>query len=129
MLSADLIADAKDIVGDMADLAQTWTAEAGTPSWQVLMGQPAVTADLMAGGFMERVNHEVRIVASTASWTTAYGTACAAAISSGAPVATLAIGKTLVATEQGNRKYRIEGSTYKPGSAWVILQVRAQDER
>lgn len=129
MLSADLIADAKDIVGDMADLAQTWTAEAGSPSWQVLMGLPQVSADLMAGGFMERVSHEVRIVASTASWTTAYGTACAAAISSGAPVATLAIGKTLVATEQGNRKYRIEASTYKPGSAWVILQVRAQDER
>jgi hypothetical protein len=34
-----------------------------------------------------------------------------------------------VATEQGNRKYRIEGSTYKPGSAWVELQVRAEDDR
>jgi hypothetical protein len=129
MIQSELIADAKDIVGQMADLAQTWTAEAGTPSFQVLMGMPQVTADLQAGGFMERVNHEVRIVAETAQWTTAYGTACAAALSSGAPVASLAIGKTLIATEQGNRKYRIEGSTYKPGSAWVILQVRAQEER
>ena len=55
--------------------------------------------------------------------------ACAAAISAGAPVASLAIGKTLIATEQGNRKYRIEGSTCKPGSAWVELQVRAEDDR
>jgi hypothetical protein len=129
MIQSELIADAKDIVGQMADLAQTWTAEAGTPSFQVLMGMPQVTADLQAGGFMERVNHEVRIVAETAQWTTAYGTACAAALSSGSPVASLAIGKTLIATEQGSRKYRIEGSTYKPGSAWVILQVRAQEER
>jgi hypothetical protein len=129
MIQSELIADAKDIVGQMADLAQTWTAEAGTPSFQVLMGMPQVTADLQAGGFMERVNHEVRVVASTAQWTTAYGSVCAAALSSGSPVASLAIGKTLIATEQGNRKYRIEGSTYKPGSAWVILQVRAQEER
>ena len=129
MLTNDLIADAKEIVGDMADLAQTWTAVGGTPSFQVLIGQPMVTQDLDAGGYMERVSHEVRIVASTASWTTAYGTTCAAAISSGAPVASLANGKTLVATEQGNRQYRIDGVAYKPGTAWVVLQVRAQDER
>lgn len=129
MLTNDLIADAKEIVGDMADLAQTWTAVGGTPSFQVLIGQPMVTQDLQAGGFMERVSHEVRIVAATASWTTAYGTTCAAALSSGAPVASLANGKTLIATEQGNRQYRIDGVSYKPGTAWVVLQVRAQDER
>ena len=129
MLTNDLIADAKEIVGDMADLAQTWTAVGGTPSFQVLIGQPMVTQDLDAGGYMERVSHEVRIVASTASWTTGYGATCAAAISSGAPVASLANGKTLVATEQGNRQYRIDGVSYKPGTAWVVLQVRAQDER
>ena len=129
MLTSDLIADAKEIVGDMADLAQTWTAVGGTPSFQVLIGQPMVTQDLQSGGFMERVSHEVRIVAATASWTTAYGTACAAAITSGAPVASLANGKTLVATEQGNRQYRIDGVSYKPGTAWIVLQVRAQDER
>jgi len=129
MLTSELIEDAKAIVGDMADLAQTWTAVGGTPSFQVIIGQPLVTQDLEAGGFMDRVAHEVRVVAATASWTTAYGTACAAAISAGAPVASLAIGKTLVATEQGNRQYRIVGSAYKPGTAWVVLQVRAQDER
>jgi hypothetical protein len=129
MLTSELIQDAKDIVGDMADLAQTWTAVGGTPSFQVLIGQPLVTQDLNAGGFIDRVTHEVRVVASTASWTTAYGSACAAAISAGAPVASLAIGKTLVATEQGNRQYRIEGSAYKPGTAWVVLNVRAENER
>ena len=129
MLTSELIEDAKAIVGDMADLAQTWTAVGGTPSFQVLIGQPLITQDLEAGGFMDRVSHEVRVVAATASWTTAYGTACAAAISAGAPVSSLAIGKTLVATEQGNRQYRIEGSAYKPGTAWVVLQVRAQHER
>ena len=129
MNTSDLIADAKDILGDMADLAQTWTAVGGTPSWQVIMGQPMVSQDFQAGGYIERVTHEVRIVAATASWTTAYSATSAAAISSGSPVASLAIGKTLVATEQGNRKYRIEAQAYKPGTAWVVLQVRAEDER
>jgi hypothetical protein len=129
MLTSELIEDAKAIVGDMADLAQTWTAVGGTPSFQVIIGPPLVTQDLEAGGYIDRVAHEVRVVAATASWTTSYNLACAAAISAGAPVASLAIGKTLVATEQGNRQYRIVGSSYKPGTAWVVLQVRAQDER
>lgn len=129
MLKADLISDAKTIVGDMADLAQTWTTTAGTTSWQVLIGQPMVSQDLTAGGYIERMSHEARIVAESSSWTTAYGSSCAAALSSGAIVSTLAIGQTLVATEQGNRKYRIEASAYKPGTAWVVLQVRAEDSR
>jgi hypothetical protein len=85
---------------------------------------PTVSQELVAGGYKESVNHEVRLVAETASWTTAYGTACAAALSAGAPVASLAIGKVLVATEQGNRKYLIVDQTYKPGTAWVMLRVR-----
>ena len=124
MKTSELIADAKDIVGEMRDLAQTWTNVGGSLSWQVLMGQPTVTQDLVAGGFKESVNHSVRLVAEGASWTTSYGSSCAAALSSGAPVSALAIGKVLVATEQGNRQYRIVGSTYKPGSAWVELTVR-----
>lgn len=129
MKTAEMIEDAKAIVGDLADLAQTWTAVGGTPSFQVLIDGPAITQELTAGGFVDKVSHTCRIVAATASWTTAYGSACAAGLSGSSPVASLAIGKTLVATEQGNRKYRIEGSTYKPGSAWVELQVRAEDDR
>lgn len=129
MLQSELIEDAKAIVGDMADLAQTWTTVGGGTSWQVLIGTPTLSQEMNAGGFIERTNHEVRLVASTASWTTAYGTACAAAISSGALVSSLAIGKTLVATEQGNLKYRIVGTSFKPGSGWVTLTVRLEDER
>jgi len=129
MLKADLIKDAKSIVGDMADLAQTWTSLDGSVSWQVLIGQPLVSPDLTAGGYIERVSHEVMIVAESASWTTSYGTACAAALSSGAIASGLAIGKTLIATEQGNRKYRVEASAYLPGSGFVVLQVRGEDER
>jgi hypothetical protein len=129
MKQADLIADAKEIVGDMADLAQTWTTVGGGSSWQVLIGMPSLSQEMVSGGFIERTNHEVRIVASGSSWTTSYGTNCAAALSSGAIVSTLAIGKTLVATEQGNLKYRIVGTAYKPGSGWVTLTVRLEDER
>jgi len=129
MNTSELIEDAKAIVGDMADLAQTWTAVGGTPSFQMLIDGPNYTQELGAGGFVDKVSHNARVVAATESWTTAYGSACAAAISAGAVVSSLAIGKTLVATEQGNRQYRIEGVTYKPGSAWVELMVRAQDDR
>lgn len=129
MLKADLIKDAKEIVGDMADLAQTWTTVGGGTSWQALIGQPMLSQELTVGGYMDKVSYEVRIVANEASWTTSYGSACAAALSSGSIVSSLAIGQTLVATEQGNRKYRVEASAYKPGSAWVVLQVRAEDSR
>jgi hypothetical protein len=129
MLQSELIEDAKTIVGDMADLAQTWTTVGGGTSWQVLIDGPTITQELTEGGFIDKVSHTCRLVAANASWTTAYGTACAAAISAGAVVSTLAIGKTLVAIEQGNRQYRIEGVSYKPGSGWVELQVRAQDDR
>jgi len=129
MLQSELIEDAKAIVGDMADLAQTWTTVGGGTSWQVLIDGPNVTQDLTEGGFIEKVSHPCRMVGASASWTTAYGTACAAGISSGWVVSALAIGKTLVATEQGNRQYRIEGLSYKPGSGWIELQVRAQDDR
>lgn len=124
MLTSEMITDAKAIVNDMRDLAQTWTAVGGTPSFQVLIGDPQVSQELTAGGYNEKVEHTCRIVAATAAWTTDYGSTCAAALSGSSPVAALAIGKVLVATEQGNRQYRITAQTYKPGSAWVELMVR-----
>lgn len=129
MLQSELIADAKEVMGDMADLAQTWTAVGGTPSFQVLIDGPNITQELTDGGFIDKVSHTCRLVAASSAWTTAYGSACAAAISSGSPVSAITIGKTLVATEQGNRQYRVEGISYKPGSGWVELHVRAQDDR
>jgi hypothetical protein len=129
MQTSDLIADAKEALGDMRDLVQTWTAVGGTPSWQVIIGQPMISQGLDAGGYTEVVSHEVRVVAESSSWTTAYGTACAAALSSGQPVSQLAIGKILVATEQASRRYRVMEVGFKPGSAWVVLRVRAEDQR
>lgn len=129
MQTSELIADAKEALGDMRDLVQTWTAVGSTPSWQVIMGQPMVSQSLDAGGYTEVVSHEVRIVAESAAWTTAYGSACAAALSAGQPVSQLAIGKILVATEQASRRYRVMEVGFKPGSAWVVLRVRAEDQR
>lgn len=129
MQTSELIADAKEALGDMRDLVQTWTAVGGTPSWQVIIGQPILSQQLDAGGYTDTISHEVRFVAETASWTTAYGATSAAAISAGAPVSQLAIGKILVATEQGNRRYRVMETGHKPGSAWVVLRVRAEDQR
>lgn len=129
MQTSELIADAKEALGDMRDLVQTWTAVGGTPSWQVIMGQPMVSQSLDAGGYTEVVSHEVRIVAESAAWTTAYGSPCAAALSAGQPVTQLAIGKILVASEQASRRYRIMEVGFKPGSAWVVLRVRAEDQR
>lgn len=129
MQTSEMIADAKEALGDMRDLVQTWTAVGGTPSWQVIMGQPMISQGLDAGGYTEMVSHEVRIVAESAAWTTAYGSACAAALSAGQPVSQLAIGKILIATEQASRRYRVMEVGFKPGSAWVVLRVRAEDQR
>lgn len=120
---AEQIADAKDIVGDMKDLAQTWTNAAGTVSWQVLMGQPILSQELTAGGYKEHMMHEIMLVASQSAWTTSYGSACAAAVASNAPVSDLQNGKVLIATEQGNKKYRVQSCSYMPGSGWVALRV------
>ena len=73
MLYAEMLEDAKAIVGDMADLAQTWTAPGGTPSWKVLMDVPTIGQELVAGGFKETSSHVVMIVASADAWTTSAG--------------------------------------------------------
>jgi hypothetical protein len=130
MDNASLILDAKELVNDLKDTVQTWTTTGNSPtSWQVLIGQPFVTQELDAGGYTETLSHEVRFIATASAWTTDYGASCAATLSSGLPVSSLAIGKVLVATEQGNRRYRINAVGFKPGTAWVVLRVRAEDER
>jgi hypothetical protein len=128
MLYSEMLEDAKAIVGDMSDLAQTWTAPGGTPSWKVLMDVPTIGQELVAGGFKETSSHVVMIVASADAWTTSAGAACAASISAGQPVSQLIIGKRLVAVPQGSKVYRIIDSSYLPGSAWVALRVQADDQ-
>lgn len=128
MLYSEMLEDAKETVSDMADLAQTWTTPGAGATWQVLMDVPAVGQELVAGGFKETVSHNVMLVASASSWTTSYGASNSASIAAGAPVSALAIGKSLVAVEQGNRVYRIVDSSYMPGTAWVTLRVRNDNE-
>lgn len=125
---AEMLADAKEVLGDMGALAQTFTNEGGTVSWQAAIGEPVISQELTSGGFKEMVSHQILLVASPASWTTAYGTVSAAALSSGQPVADLAIGKTLVASDQGNRKYRIKNVAFRARSGWVTLLVTNEDD-
>lgn len=125
---AEMLADAKEVLGDLGALAQTFTNEAGSVSWQVAIGEPVVSQELTSGGFKEMVNHQILLVASPAGWTTAYGTPCAAALSSGQPVADLAIGKTLVAVDQGNRKYRIKNIAFRARSGWVTVLATNEDD-
>lgn len=123
-----MIADAKEVLGDLGALAQTFTNEAGTVSWQAAIGEPVVSQELQTGGFREVVQHQILLVASSASWTTAYGTACAAALSAGQPVADLAIGKTLIAVDQTNRKYRIKNIAFRARSGWVTVLATNEDD-
>jgi hypothetical protein len=128
MFYAEMLADAKDTVADMADLAQTWTTPGGGATWQVMMDVPTIGQELEAGGFKETVSHNVMLVASAASWTTPDGKSNSASIAAGSVISALGIGQRLVATSMGNRVYRIVDSSYMPGTAWVTLRVRNDNE-
>lgn len=123
-----MIADAKEVLGDLGALAQTFTNEAGTVSWQAAIGEPTISQELQAGGFREIVQHQILLVAEAAAWTTAYGTVSAPAIASGQPVADLAIGKNLVAVDQSNRKYRIKNIAFRARSGWVTVLATNEDD-
>lgn len=118
-LYADFLADAKVI---LADFGVAGSANSGAITFVCMLSDPSVTQVFEAGGFCERTQHTVRLAAATASWSLPDGSngASAAVISSGAPIASLAIGKKIVA---GGKSLRITGQTYKPASAWITLVV------
>lgn len=118
-LYADFLADAKVI---LADFGVAGSANSGAITFVCMLSDPSVTQVFEAGGFCERTQHTVRLAAATASWSLPDGSngASAAVISSGAPIASLAIGKKIVA---GGKTLRISGQTYKPASAWITLVV------
>ncbi len=118
-LYSEFLADAKEMI---ADFGVAGSANSGAITFYCLISDPAVQTVLEAGGYCERTQYPVRIPAATASWSLPDGSngASAAVISSGAPIASLAIGKKIVA---GGKTLRITGQTYKPGSAWVTLVV------
>jgi len=118
-LYADFLPDAKVI---LADFGVSGSCNSGAITFVCMLSDPSVTQVFEAGGFCERTQHTVRLAAATASWTLPDGSngASAAVISGGLPIASLAIGKKIVA---GGKNLRITGQTYKPASAWITLVV------
>jgi len=118
-LYSEFAQDAKDMV---ADFGVAGSANSGAITFSCLISDPAVSTVLESGGYMERTQYTVRLPAVTASWSQPDGStgASAATLSSGAPIASLAQGKKIVA---GGKTVRITTQTYKPGSAWITLVV------
>jgi len=118
-LYSEFLPDAKEI---LADLGVAGSCNNGAITFVCMLSDPAITQVFEAGGFCERTQHTVRLAAATASWSLPDGSngASAAVISAGAPIASLAIGKKIVA---GGKTLRITGQTYKPASAWITLVV------
>jgi hypothetical protein len=118
-LYSEFLPDAKEI---LADLGVAGSCNNGAITFVCMLSDPAVTQVFEAGGFKEQTQHTVRLAAATASWSLPDGSngASAAVISAGAPIASLAIGKKIVA---GGKSLRITGQTYKPASAWITLVV------
>jgi hypothetical protein len=118
-LYSEFLPDAKEI---LADLGVAGSCNNGAITFVCMLSDPAMTQVFEAGGFCERTQHTVRLAAATASWSLPDGSngASAAVISAGAPIASLAIGKKIVA---GGKTLRITGQTYKPASAWITLVV------
>ena len=111
--------DAKLMVDDFG---VSGSCNSGAITFQCLISDPMVTQSFQEGGFVDRTQHTVRIPAATASWSLPDGSigASGATLASGAPIANFAIGKKVVV---GDRHLRINGRTYKPGSAWITLVV------
>ena len=123
-LYSEFLPDAKEMI---ADFGVAGSANSGTLTFKCLLSDPAVTQSFEAGGFVTQTQHTVRLPAVTASWSLPDGSngASGAIISGGAPVASLGLGKKIVA---GGKNLRVTGQTYKPGSAWLTLVVIDDDQ-
>lgn len=119
LYGSEFLNDAKEMI---ADFGVAGSANSGAITFLCLISDPAVATVLEAGGYCERTQYTVRIPAATASWSLPDGSngASTAIVSGGAPIASLAQGKKIVA---GGKTVRITTQTYKPASAWVTLVV------
>ena len=124
LYGSELLNDAKEMIDDFGVAG---SANSGALTFKCLLSEPQVTQAFEAGGFLTQTQHTVRLPAADASWSLPDGSngASGAIISGGAPVASLAIGKKIVA---GGKNLRVTGQTYKPGSAWVTLLVIHEDQ-
>jgi hypothetical protein len=106
-LNAMMLADALDIVDEI-----------GLPviingtTYQCSVADATLTQSLESGGLMDQISTLIKIPATTSNLTKRN--------------TDFAIGKT--ATWESN-VYRITGTTYKTGSAWIQLTVRDVNER
>ena len=124
LYGSELLNDAKEMIDDFGVAG---SANSGALTFKCLLSDPQVTQAFEAGGFLTQTQHTVRLPAAEASWSLPDGSngASGAIISGGAPVASLGIGKKIVA---GGKNLRVTGQTYKPGSAWVTLLVIHEDQ-
>ncbi len=124
LYGSELLNDAKEMIDDFGVAG---SANSGALTFKCLLSDPQVTQAFEAGGFLTQTQHTVRLPAADASWSLPDGSngASGAIISGGAPVASLGIGKKIVA---GGKNLRVTGQTYKPGSAWVTLLVIHEDQ-
>lgn len=122
-LYSEFLADAKEMTEDFG-VAGT----AGSLSFYCLLSDPLLDSRLESGGFVQETMHTVRLPAVSASWTFSDGStvgSSGATYSGSTPVASLLIGKKIVA---GGKNLRITAYSYKPGSAWVSLNVVHEDQ-
>jgi hypothetical protein len=118
-LYSEFLDDSKEIVNDFG---VTGSCNGGAITFMCMISDPVATQVFEAGGFCDRIQHTVRLPAVTASWSLPDGSngASAALLSAGVPIASLGIGKKIVA---GGKTVRINSQTFKPGSAWITLVV------
>ena len=118
-LYSEFLNDAKEIVNDFGVAG---SCNNGAITFMCMCSEPVATQVFESGGFCDRVQHTVRIPAVTASWSLPDGSngASAALLSAGSPIASLGIGKKIIA---GGKTVRINSQTYLPGSAWIALVV------
>lgn len=119
----ELVSDAKEQLNDIGELAQEFTNEDGTVSWQATIGDPVYSQDLGSGGFRERISHTVSIVAADEAWTTLLGNETAAGLENGDVHPDLSVEKVVIAKSQGDRRYLVKSVAHARNSGWVTLTV------
>ena len=124
MLYHDFLDDAKQI---LSDFGVAGSSNSGAITFLCNITEPTLTSVLEAGGYCEKYQFSVKVCASDSGWTADDGRTGASTglLVSGAPHSSLAIGKKIVA---GGKTVRVNSLTYKPGSAWIILNVQDDNQ-
>ena len=124
MLYPDFLDDAKDM---LSDFGVAGSSNSGAITFLCMITDPVLTSVLEAGGYCEKYQFSVKVCASESAWTAEDGRTGASTglLVSGSPHSSLGIGKKIIA---GGKTVRVNSLTYKPGSAWVQLQVQDDNQ-